>query len=137
MLQPIDYLKALATAVVIVMVNVAISYGVMAVYSHMIDPGHELAYYEAAAQRIAPWSSIVFGPILFFFASYFFAKRRPERSAVGFALAIFAAYALIEVIVMTSAGKLIEMFAIVALSMTTKLVGGLLGAKRAQAHQTG
>ena len=70
-----DFGKAAGVALAIMIVNVAISFGVVAVYSIAVDPGHDQAYYEAAAQWIAPLSSIAFGWILFLCASFVLARK--------------------------------------------------------------
>lgn len=64
-MQALDYLKAFGVSLLLLVSNVLIAFGVMAVYGHLIDPGHDQAYYEAAALRIAPWSSVVAGAALF------------------------------------------------------------------------
>ncbi len=113
----------------IMAVNVAISYVAVAVYAYLINPGHENAYYEAATQEIVTWSAIVAGMFLFFGASLFFAKRRPERNAFLFAGAIWTGYLLLEFIILTSVGALGSVFGIVSLSMFTKLAAAIVGAK--------
>lgn len=131
MLRVWDYPKAVIAATVILAANVAISYVVVAIYAYLIEPGREAEFYEAAAQLIAPWSSVVGGAFLFFGAAFVLAKRRPERKAIAMAVAIFSAYAIVEFIVMSSAGKLMEMIAIVSLSLATKLAAAILGARSA------
>ena len=104
-MKPIDYLKAVGVALGILVVNVAISFGVVAAYATFIDPGHDEAYYQAAAQWIAPWSSIAFGWLLFFTASYF-VSRKSDRNALAFALATLAAYAAIDLGIIGAVGQL-------------------------------
>jgi uncharacterized membrane protein len=122
----IDFVKALGVAVGILVVNVAISFAVVAAYSLWVEPGHDQAYYEAAAQWIAPWSSVAFGWLLFFIACYGL-SRRPERSALAFALTVFAAYAALDLGILFAAGALTTLPPIVALSLASKLVGAIGG----------
>ncbi len=129
MLNVIDIIKALVAAIVIMVVNVAISYVVVAIYAYLINPGHENAFYEAAAQDIAPWSSVVAGGFLFFGAGYLCAKRRPDRDAVLFAAAIWTGYLIVEFIILSGAGALTSMIGIVSLSLGTKLIAAIAGAK--------
>ncbi len=132
MFKSVDALKALVVAIVVMAINVAISYVVIAVYAYVINPGHEDAYYEAQVPVIAPWSSVVAGVFLFFGAAYLFAKRRPERNALWFAVAIWVGYLLVEFAILAGVGaSLIEMFPILALSLGTKLAAAILGAKAA------
>ena len=51
--------------------NVAITVLYMVVYSYVIDPGHEKAYYDAHVRIAAPSCSIVAGmPLVFFVGSW-------------------------------------------------------------------
>jgi hypothetical protein len=125
-MRPIDVLKAAALAVGILIVNVAISFAVVAVYSIAIDPGHEQAYYETAARWIAPWSSVAFGWLLFLVACYW-ASRKPDRSALAFALTTFAVYAALDLGILAAAGQLFAFGPFVAMSLSSKLVGAIGG----------
>lgn len=123
----IDFVKAFGVAVGNLVLNVAISFGVVAAYSLWVDPGHDQAYYQAAAQWIAPWSSIAFGWLLFFIACTVLARRRPERNALAFAITAFAAYAIIDLGILFAAGALTTFAPIIALSLASKLVGAIGG----------
>jgi hypothetical protein len=122
----IDFVKAFAVGFGILVVNVAISFAVVAAYALWVEPGHDAAYYEAAAQWIAPWSSVAFGWLLFFIACYVL-SRRPERSALAFAIAVFAAYAALDLGILFAAGALSPFPPIVGLSLASKLVGAIGG----------
>jgi hypothetical protein len=123
----VDILKALGVAIGILIVNVAISFGVVALYSAFVDPGHPEAYYQkAAAAWLAPWSSIAFGWLLFFFAIRL-VSRNPTRDALTFALTAFGIYAAIDLGLIASVGRLAEFGPIIGLSLSTKLVGAVAG----------
>jgi hypothetical protein len=121
----IDYLKAFGVAVAILVVNVAISFAVVALYSYAVDPGHDEAYYQAAAQWIAPWSSIAFGWLLFLIVTY--VLSRSARNALAVALTLFAAYAALDLGILASAGQLAAIAPIVAVSLASNLVGAIAG----------
>ncbi len=121
-----DFVKAFAVAFGILAVNVAISFAVVAAYSLWVEPGHDAAYYEAAAQWIAPWSSVAFGWLLFFVACYALSGR-PSRNALAFAITAFAAYAALDLGILFAAGALTTFPPIVALSLASKLVGAIGG----------
>lgn len=125
----VDYLKALLTALLVMVANVAISFVVVAVYAYGVDPGHDAAYYEAKAQEIAPWSSVVFGVVLFYLAGLIAALRRPDRNAIFFALTAAFIYMAIDVAVIASVGMLSAMREIVAVSFVTKAIAALAGAR--------
>lgn len=123
----VDVLKAAGLAVVILIVNVAISFGAVAIYAMYIDPGHNAAYYEAAAQWIAPLSSIAFGWLLFFLATLALSQK-PDRDALLFALVTFAAYAAIDLSIIGAMGGLSTLAPTIAVSLSSKLVGAVGGA---------
>jgi hypothetical protein len=123
----VDVLKAAGLAVAILVVNVAISFGAVAIYAMYIDPGHNAAYYQAAAQWVAPLSSIAFGWLLFFLATLA-ASRKPDRDALLFALVAFAFYAAIDLSIIGAMGGLSTLAPTIAVSLSSKLVGAIGGA---------
>jgi hypothetical protein len=120
----VDVLKAAGLAIAILIVNVAISFGTVAVYAMYIDPGHKAAYYEAAAQWIAPLSSIAFGWLLFFGAIVIL-SRKSDRDALWFALTAF--YAAIDLSIIGAVGQLAALGPTIAVSLASKLVGAVGG----------
>ena len=70
-MSTLDFVKAFGVALLLMVLNVAIAFGVMAIYGNFIDPGHPAEYYQTAALRIAPWSSVVAGSLLFFGAAWY------------------------------------------------------------------
>jgi hypothetical protein len=128
-MTPRDVLSAVGLSLALLVVNVLISVLVIVVYSYGIEPGHDEAFYEAAAQRIAPWSSVVFGGPLFFAGAGWQARRRPDRDALAYAVTCVASYAVVDVSVLIAAGGTTSDAGIVTLSLLTKLVGALIGAK--------
>lgn len=63
-----DYLffKLLGMAFLTMVILVIISFLEVAVYSYLVNPGHEMPVYEAHAQFTAPYISGIFGFIVFF-----------------------------------------------------------------------
>jgi hypothetical protein len=128
----IDFLKALGVALLLMVLNVAVSFAVMAVYGYLIDPGHEPSYYESAAQRIAPWSSVFAGALLFFAAAWLFGIRKPARPAHVFALTFTLIYTLIDLSIIVAAGAFASLGLVVAMSVAAKFAGAFLGARLAR-----
>lgn len=126
-MRAIDYLKAVVFGILILVVNVAISFCVVAVYAYAVEPGHDQAFYEQAAQWIAPWSSIAFGWMLFLGVCYSAAIRNAERNALAFALSVFAVYASIDIGLLLAMGQLTGHVPIVALSLASKAAGAIGG----------
>jgi hypothetical protein len=100
--------------------NVAVSILYMVVYSHVIDPGHEKAYYEAHVRTAAPYSSIVAGIPLMFLVGWWVGLRP--------AMFVWLVYAFIDVAVLAASGRSWRAGALLAVSLLTKLVSACLGA---------
>jgi sorbitol-specific phosphotransferase system component IIC len=124
----LDSVKAIGVALLIMALNVAAAFGVMWVYGTFLETGHDPAFYEAAAQRIAPWSSIFAGAVICFVAMWWIAWRRAGRNGYAFAAVTVLIYTAIDVSIIAMAGALTAMSAIVAASITGKLAGALAGA---------
>jgi len=124
----LDSLKAMGVALLVMVLNVAAAFGVVWVYATFIAPGRDEAFYVAEAQRIAPWSSIFAGALLFFVAMLLLAWRRPGRSGYAFAVAAVLVYAAIDLLIIAAEGMLGAMGVMVAGSMLSKLGAALLGA---------
>ena len=124
-MQPIDFAKAAGVAAVVMALNVLIAVLVVLGYSIFIEPGHPREYYDAAALRIAPWCSYIFGTALFFGAGYLFAKRRPQRNGLLYAATFTVMYAIVDVAFVGFAGGFSVVF---ALSILAKLLAALAGA---------
>jgi hypothetical protein len=123
-----DFIKAIGIALALLVLNVAVAFGVVAVYSIAIEPGHDPSFYESAAQRIAPWSSVVAGIVLFFLAALWLAWRRAGRNGYLFAAAFALIYAALDVTIIVMSGAILLLGLIVTLSMLTKLGAALAGA---------
>ncbi|MGD9981562.1 MAG: hypothetical protein AB7H66_02915 [Hyphomonadaceae bacterium] len=124
----LDFAKALGVALLLMALNVAAAFGVVWVYASFIEPEHEQAFYVAAAQEIAPWSSIFAGAALFFLAMLWLAWRRQGRNGFLFAGVGAGIYAAIDIAVIAAEGALAALGAMVAASMLSKLAAALLGA---------
>jgi len=99
--------------------NVAATILYMVVYSYVVDPGHDKAYYEAHVQVAAPYCSIVAGIPLMFFAGWW-AVRSP--------LVIWLTYAAVDLAIVASSGLTLKMGVLVAVSLLTKLAAVYCGA---------
>lgn len=133
-MRPIDYLKAAGAALVLMILNVAISFPVVGAWRALFEPTappHEVAL------RIAPWSSHLVGPVLFFAAAWLLARRRPERNGPVMAAAVCAFYVLIEAASVAGypGGPALLLTLTFALSMGAKLAAALLGAALARRRE--
>lgn len=137
-MKPIDYLKAAAVGVAVMALTVAASFPMVAFYATYVEPGHPQSFYNQAATWIAPWSSHVLGPILFFAFNYWLARRNLDRNPITFAAATIALYLLIDFGMMLPFMPASAFFSpIVALSMIAKAIGavsgGLIGKRQRRA----
>lgn len=115
----------MGVAVGLLAISLLFAVVVVKVYALLIEPGHPQAFYDEAAQRIAPWCSHIAGTALFFAAGWLFAARRPDRNGLRFAVAFSAFYAVIDAAMVGFVGVLQVEF---ALSMLAKLAAATAGA---------
>jgi hypothetical protein len=125
--KPIDYLKAAGTALLLLILNVAISFPVVGVWRALFEPQTPP---QEVALRIAPWSSHLVGPVLFFAAAWLLARRRSERNGLAMAGAVCAFYVLLEAASVTGYpdGPAMLLTLTFALAMAAKVAAALLGA---------
>lgn len=124
--------RVVGAALVVMVVNVAISVLYMVVYSYAIEPGHENAFYQAHARFAAPYSSIIAGIPLMYLAGRWVGRAGPPGQAIASALGVWIVYAIIDlaIVIPTGSSRLIPL---VIISLLTKLAAayfGGVGAKR-------
>lgn len=108
-------------------VNVIVSIGVVWVYSVFIEPGHDMAFYEAFAQNAAPVSSVIAGMPIMFAAAWIAARAcAPRGFAAGVGVAV--TYLVIDTAAIVATGALGSLGMLVAISYVTKLTAAALGA---------
>ena len=113
----------------VMVANVAVTILYMVVYSHVIDVGHEKAYYEAHVKVAAPYCSIVAGIPLMFLAGLWAGGFWDVTLAVQSALIIWLTYAAIDLPILAASGCLtLRLGVIVAISLVTKLAAVYCGA---------
>lgn len=129
-MTPMDLLKALGVAVATLAITLAASFPMVAFYAYFVEPGHPQAFYNEAAQWIAPWSSHVLGPLVLFAFNYRLARRAPARPAVAFALATIVLYVVVDLSLLLPLN--VPLAAVLTpaagVSLGVKLIGALLGA---------
>lgn len=94
--QSLRWPWVIATAIALKAGMILLSFAAMAVYSHVIRPGQELAFYQEAAKSVVPVVALVASVPLFFFLCRWIALRRPG-TGLGTAAAIWGVYALLDV----------------------------------------
>jgi len=115
-------------ALSVMVVNVAISILYMVVYGHVIDPGHEKAYYQEHIKHAAPYCSIVAGIPLMFLAGWWVGGFWDAGLGVRSAIIVWLAYAVIDLTVAAASGMTARIGILVAVSLLTKLAAVYCGA---------
>lgn len=121
---------AMIGAVIAEVALIASSFGWVAIYSYLINPGQPLATYQQHAIASGPWVSIVMGMPIFYAAGRWIAKTIPTAWALcGIVIAFDAS-------VLAISGTAGLPIAFLAASYITKLLasrlGGTHGANSAQ-----
>lgn len=136
-MKRIDLLRAAGIGFAVFIGTLLLSVPMVAFYSFVINPGHPQEFYNEAAKWIAPWSSHVFGPLIFLLLNYRGARKRPERNAMTFALATVLAYLLIDLASVPMFGIAFStvLTGTFFISLAVKTAGALLGAALGQRQQ--
>ena len=124
-MKPADFAKAAGAAVLVLVIDVLIAVAVVFAWSILIAPGHSKAYYQTAGIPIALWSTRIAGTALIFGAAWLSAKRRPERNAYLFAVALVVFYAILDGASVGFQGFFTLGF---GLTILIKVIGSLAGA---------
>jgi hypothetical protein len=116
-------------ALLVMVVNVALSVLYMVVYSYLIDPGHDERYYSDHIQVAAPYCSIVAGMPLMFLAGWWVSRWWEREHAVRSAFIVWLVYVLIDFSVLLAAGLTSRIALLFLISFVTKLAAVILGAR--------
>lgn len=123
-----DLLLVPGAALGVMIANVAISFGVVWVYSAFVSPGQPLSHYQGFAATAAPIGSVVAGIPLMLLAGYLLASGRQRRPALLAAGAAALVYIVLDVTILVGAHSSGSVWAWAALSHVTKLLAALAGA---------
>lgn len=124
----IPWLKIIGWALLIHIILIALSILEVVIFSTLIEPAQEPAYYEQHAQITAPYISIIFGIILFFFISRLLVKKRyKKRILIG--LILPAIYIIIDLVfLLLSDTDWGQQYLIFMISFITKTLASYIGA---------
>jgi len=122
-------LKLIGLAILTMIILVIISFLEVAVYSYLINPGHEVSVYEAHANSSAPYISAIFGFIVFFLVSRYWTKKE-YQNLLKLIFLFPLIYVLLDVIIITAAGvKWSDFLLIFAIANGAKFLGSYMGYK--------
>ena len=116
-MRSIDSMKAALVGLGALALNLALTTAVIFAYAGLIHPGRPEAAYKAAAPHIADGSAPLIGAVLL-----------PQRRAIPFAVAIGAAYVVLDAVSgAASAGTGAIVSPVFAFSMGLALAGAVAG----------
>lgn len=124
----IPWLKIIGWAILIHIILISISVLEVLVYSMIINPNQEQLVYEQHAQLTAPYITIIFGVLFFFFVSRMLTKQRySKRKIIGIVFPLI--YIIFDILILglseTHWSKLYLVFIVLFL---TKILSSYLGA---------
>ncbi len=122
-------LKLFLVAIVYMAINVAVSFLVVAIYSYLIHTGEAAEFYQAFAERSAPYSSIFAGMPLLFLLCWWFTRGYHWAFAIKSTLGIWLIYFLIDLAVLLYVGMTSRIAIFLLISAVTKLIAAWYGAK--------
>lgn len=94
----------IGAAILVMVVNVGVSFLYVAIYSYLINPGKDEQYYQEYAKKAAPYSGIVAGIPLMFLMSWWVGSWWEVDFAVKAAILVWVVYAAVDVLVLVGAG---------------------------------
>ena len=115
-------------ALLVMVANVAISVLYMVLYGHVIDPGHEKAYYQEHIKIAAPYCSIIAGIPLMFLAGWWVGSFWDAGLGVKSAIIVWLAYAVIDLVILAASGLTARIGVLFGVSFLTKLAAVYFGA---------
>lgn len=121
----------IGAAILVLALNVVVSILYIAIYSHLINRGHDKRYYQEYAKVAAPYSSIVAGMPLMFLICWWVGSWWEADFAVTAALLVWLVYAVIDLLALVAAGRSggvpTRLMILTAISLITKLAASYLG----------
>jgi hypothetical protein len=95
-MKPVDYAKAFGLGVAALALNLLVLVAVVFVYANLVNPGQPQEFYSQIAPQFGRWTAPFAGPLLIFLLVWAFSRRRPERNAYVFGVAVFASYLIVD-----------------------------------------
>ena len=102
----------------------------VAIYSYLIDPGHDPAYYQNHAQFASAIVSVVVGMPYLFFACRWVGRKAGSR-AVAMGLWVWFILFIIDVLLLSLGGATAYIWGMAAISHVTKMLAAYFGGKTA------
>ena len=126
------WLLPLPGAAFVMALNLAAHILYMIVYSHVIDPGHELVAYQQHAVASAPYVTSIVGFPSMIFVSWQIAKRTPRNYRYVTALSVAVIYLLMDTTIIVLMDQLSQFGLLFAISYAPYIVAAFIGSRLAQ-----
>lgn len=126
MKQKFFWLKLFGVVLLLHVVLVLMSIVEVAIYSYLINPGHEKEFYSKHAEQSGPWISAIFGTLLIFFLVKRFIRRFSHQH-LPYALALPIIYTISDSLFFIASGAGTQVFTFqFIMSHAIKIGAGLL-----------
>ena len=102
----------------------------VAIYSYLINPGHDLPYYQQHAEFASPIVSVAVG-IPYFFLACRWVGRKAGTRAVAMCLLVWFIIFIIDVLLVLVGGPNAFILAVGAISHVTKMLAAYFGGRAA------
>jgi low temperature requirement protein LtrA len=102
----------------------------VAIYSYLINPGHDSAYYQKYAELASPIVAVVVGIPYFLFACRWVGRKAGKR-AVAASLCVWFILFLIDVLLILIAGLNAYIAVMLTVSHVTKMLAAYFGGRAA------
>jgi hypothetical protein len=121
----------IGAAILVMAINVGVSFLYVAIYSHLINRGHDGQYYQEYAKKVAPYSGIAAGIPLMFLMCWWVGSWWDAGFAVKAAILVWLVYAVIDVLVLIGAGMSkrvpTRLVVLTTIALIAKLAASYLG----------
>ena len=125
---PVGWVALTVVGLEIALVLSAVAW--VAIYSYLINPGHDFPYYQKHAEFASPIVSVVVGIPYFFFACRWVGRKAGTR-AVATSLWVWFIVFIIDVLLILVGGPNAYIGAMLAISHLTKMPAASFGGKAA------
>ena len=129
-MKSVQVLKLVGATLLYLVINVAVSFLVVAVYAYLINPGQPEQHYQDWALLSAPYSSIFAGMPLMFLLGWWVSRWPSVAKPTAAMWVVWVTYVALDLGIITLSGGMTKRLAMfVVVSLGTKWIAGQLGAR--------
>ena len=124
-------------AALVMVLNLAAHILYVIVYSHVINPGHQLEDYQQHAITSAPYVTSIVGFPAMILVCWQIAKRTPKNYRYVTALAVPVIYLVMDTIIVVLMDQMSKFGLLFAISYAPYIVGAFIGLRLAHTSKNG